>query len=637
MTDHPTTAPDHATKALGHAGLPDHADAGGPGHAGASSRRAFLQRTLLAGAAVGSLPALLAACEGEGAGGGGGGGGAGGGAGGGGNSARARTVVFDFHGGRVQSPDLWNPFVPGFTNNAGFHQAMAEPLFILDYESGKTEPWLGLSFEPNATSTVWTLKLRDGIKWSDGQAYDADDVVFTIDLLRTGSAELNNAASIQEWVKTVEKVDPLTVRFTLNKPNPRFQLDYFSVKIHSGLVIVPEHVWRGKDPTTFKNYDKSASPVFTGPYRLTSASPTRFTYERRADWWGAKAGFLPLPKPERLQWVVNETEDIRVARAADHQLDSVADLTAGAFESLRARNPKVVSWLPDKPYAWPDPCTRLLSPNNAVEPWNDPQMRWALNHALDRDEIVKIAYEGTTTPARFFFPNYPPMQRWVQKVEDAGLFEEFPIGKHDLDQTKRILTAKGYTRRGDYYQKGGKELRLQIDAPTDFIEIWRYAEVIGEQLQRAGINATVRKLAIGTWGDNIGNGKFEAATDWSACGSVTEPWFSMQLFTAKSAVPVGKTATSNAVRWKNADYTKNVDQMANLPLDDPALDKPFLAAARAWLRDLPFLPITHARKLYAFDTTYWTGWATKKDDYLQPTLDWANAHQIIHHLRPVSS
>jgi peptide/nickel transport system substrate-binding protein len=588
------------------------------------SRRSLLRGAGAVGAlAVTPIAALVSACEGastqkqdKG-------------------SARARTVIFDFHGGRVQSPDLWNPLVTGFTNNAGFHQALAEPLFFLNYESGEIEPWLGDTFTSNPAMDVWTLKLKDGIKWSDGEAYDADDVVFTINLLLK-HAELNNAAPMQEWVKQVKKVDATTVEFTLKKPNPRFQLDYFSVKIHSSVVIVPEHIWNGQDPIKFKNYDpKKKWPVFTGPYRLTSASPTKFSYARREDWWGAKADFKPLPKPEKLEWVVNETEDIRVARASEHQLDSVADLTAGAFESLKGRNKTIISWLPDKPYAWPDPCTRLFTINNAIEPWNDREMRWALNYAINRDEIVKIAYEGTTTPARFFFPDYPPIQKYVDLLESEGVFDEFPILKHDTAKAQQIIESKGYKKNSKgYYAKNGKELQLRIDAPSDFIEIWRYAEVIGEQLQRIGINATSRKLALGTWGENISNGKYEGVADWSACGSVSEPWFSMNVFNANLVVPVGKAANGNAVRWKNEAYSKTVDSMANLPLGDPKVDQLFVSAAREWLRDLPFLPIAHARKLYAFDTTYWTGWATSKDNYLQPTLDWANAHKIIHNLKP---
>lgn len=550
------------------------------------------------------------------------------------DSQRAGTLVLDAQGGRISAPELFNPFVPGFTDDAGFQQALAEPLFILNYQTGKVESWLGASFDPSPTHDEWVLKLRDGIKWSDGEAYDADDIVFTINLLLKNST-FTFAAGMQQWVSSVEKVDPLTVRFKLKKPNPRFQIDYFSVKVYNSVVIVPEHIWSKQDALKFTNYDPTKKwPVFTGPYRLTSTSATLVEYERRADWWGVDAKFMKLPEPERLQFVVNETEDVRIARAIDHQLDSIADMTAGAYESLTAKNSTVRSWLPDKPWAWADPCTRMLSFNTTVAPWNDPDMRWAINYAIDRDEIVKIAYEGTTKPCRFFFPPYPPLEKYVDAFDEQGLFEKYPIDTHDAGKAQQIIESKGYTRKGKgFYQKGGTQLRMQIDSPTEFVEIWRYADVVAEQLQRIGVNATVRKLASSTWGDNLAFGKFEAASDWSACGSVTEPYSALSLFTADKVMAVGKRANSNNQRWKNEAYSTAVESIAELPVNDPAAQDSVVKAAALYLRDLPFIPLTFSRKLYGFDEQYWTGWATSEDDYLQPTLDWANAHKIIHNLK----
>lgn len=589
------------------------------------SRRSVLAALL--GATVLPVGALTAACEGsrsqqtpQGE-----------------DSERSRTLVLDFHGGRIQSPRLFNPFVTGFVINAGFHQALSEPLFILNYQTGEVDPWLGESFESNEKLDEWTLKLKDGITWADGEAYDADDIVFTIGLLMK-HPDLTWAAGINQWVDKVTKVDPLTVTFTLKQPNPRFVLDNFSVKIHSSLVIVPEHVWRDKDPLKFTFYDKDKGwPMGTGPYKLTSTSATLVRYERRDDWWGAKTGFMELPQPEKLEWVVNETEDIRVAKAVAHDLDSVADLTTGAFETLSNRNDATISWLPDKPWAWSDPCTRLLSFNTSAAPWNDPDIRWAVNQSLDKDEIAKIAYEGSTTPASFFFPNYPAMTKWTDLLEQQGVFDTYPILEHDPDKAAATFEQKGYTKNGDgIWEKDGKELQLQIDAPTDFIEIWRYADVATEQLRDAGIKATTRKLAIGTWGDNIAMGRFEAAADWSACGSVTEPWTSMSGFTSDRVVAVGKRSTSNSQRWANDTYTDLVNRMAVMAVDDPELESLFVKAAKQYLADLPFIPLTYARKLYAFDTTYWQGWATEPDNaYLQPTLDWGNAHVIIHKLTRV--
>ncbi|MGA1646371.1 MAG: ABC transporter substrate-binding protein, partial [bacterium] len=301
---------------------------------------------------------------------------------------RDKTVIFDVDGGKIAQPYNFNYLVPGTNRNQGIHQAVWEPLFILNYESGKIDSWLGDSFVANANSDVWTLNLKKGIKWHDGQDLDADDVVFTIQMLmndKTGT--LNYAAAMQQWIKEVKKQDKHTVVFTLTEPNPRFQLDYFSVKIWGGVVIMPEHVWQGQDPYTFKFYDKEKGwPLGSGAYKLVSASETEFIYDRDDNWWGASQG-MSLPAPERLIWAVTSTEENRSMLAARGELDSVMDVTLGAFEAMQARNQNMQAWFDDLPYSWFDPCARQLSINTQVEPWNDPAMRWALNYVIDREEI----------------------------------------------------------------------------------------------------------------------------------------------------------------------------------------------------------------------------------------------------------
>ncbi|HRE25143.1 MAG TPA: ABC transporter substrate-binding protein, partial [Anaerolineales bacterium] len=223
-----------------------------------------------------------------------------------GEVAREDTVIFDIDNSSVPAPENFNPFVPGTNRNQGAHQAMWEPLFILNYETGAIQPWLGTEFTPNATQDLWTLKLREGVTWSDGVAFTADDVVFTIQmLLDDDTASLDNAANMQQWVKSVSKVDDLTIEFALNEPNPRFQLDYFSVRIWGSIMIMPKHVWEGQDPFTFTFFDQAKGwPIGTGPYKLTTASPTQFVWDRDDNWWGAKTGFHALPEPLRLAWVI---------------------------------------------------------------------------------------------------------------------------------------------------------------------------------------------------------------------------------------------------------------------------------------------------------------------------------------------
>jgi peptide/nickel transport system substrate-binding protein len=556
-------------------------------------------------------------------------------------SDRRKTVVFDIDGGRVVDPELWNPFVPGNRRDHGFHQAMIEPLFILNYETGEFIPWLGESFEANETNDVWTLKLREGVKWSDGEDFNADDVVFTVNMLLDNAPDLSDSAALKEWIESVEKVDDLTVQFNLTKPNPRFQLDYWSVRIWGGPNIVPEHIWADQDPLTFKNYDPAQGwPVLTGPYTLESVGETEFVYVRNDNWWGAEAGFMDLPAPERLVWTWYGPEETRTAAMANNGLDSMMDVTLGALLALQQRNPNVLSHFAEAPYAWvPDPCSRTFEFNHTVEPWNDKDMRWAINHAINRDEIVAIAYEGTTFASRHFFPAYPPLNRLVDLLEEEGLYETYPLMEHNPDKAKEIIESKGYVLNEGtgYYEKDGQELTLDITTHEAFIEKQRIAQVVVEQLQTIGINATTRNEAGNTWGDNFAFGEFESRMGWQTCGSVNEPWASLNTFNTSWVLPVGERASFNQWRWSGdvADqYSAIVDEIGVLPLGDPQIDELFVEAMELWMQELPVIPITQAKKIIPFDETYWTGWPTADNPYIHPPTWWQSTHVIIHNLEP---
>jgi peptide/nickel transport system substrate-binding protein len=551
---------------------------------------------------------------------------------------RANTVIFDIDGGRVENPDVWNPYVPGNRRDHGFHQAMMEPLFILNYETGEYVPWLGESMTANDTLDVWTLKIRPGVKWSDGEAYGADDVVFTINmLLKPENVTLADAASMQAWVASVTKVDDLTVEFKLTAPNPRFQLDYFSVRIWGGVNIVPEHIWKDQDPMTFKNYDPDKGwPVFTGPYKLSSISNTEFVYTRDDNYWGKDA--LGMPEPETLIWTWAGPEEARAALMADNGLDSLMDITLGTFLALKEKNPNVIAWLPDLPYATLDPCSRTFEFNTTVAPWDDKDMRWAFNYAIDRNEIVKVAYEGTTVPSRSFFPAYAPLNAYTDKLDAAGVFDTYPLWTSDPDKAKEIIESKGYTMGSDgYYAKDGKQLSIDITTHEAFIEKQRIAAVMVEELQRIGINASTRNEAGSTWNDNLLRGNFEARMGWQNCGSVNEPWNSMDTMNKKWIKPVGELASFNGWRWSNDRYSELVDQIGQLPLGDPRIDPLFVEAMSIYYAELPTIPITQARKLIPLNTTYWTNWPSAENNYTSAWTWWQSTHIVLHNIKKVTS
>ena len=381
----------------------------------------------------------------------------------------------------------------------------------------------------------------------------------------------------------------------------------------------------------------------TGPYTLDSVSPTEFAYVRDDDWWGAQTGTFVLPKPEKVIWTWAGPEETRAALMADGQLDSLMDITLGALLALQEQNPNVITWFDELPYAWvPDPCSRTFMFNTLVEPWNDPEMRWAINYAMDRDQIVEIAYEGTTLKSRHFFPAYPPLDALVDAAIEAGAWDLDQLWTTDPAKAQEIIESKGYVMNDSsgYYEKDGEELTLEITTHEAFIEKQRIAAVLVEQFQAVGINATNRNEAGGTWGENREMGNFESQMNWEGCASVNEPWASSDLFNTRWLKPQGERSSQNEGRWsgeKADQYSALIDEMGVLPLGDPRVEELFIEASAIFFEELPIIPVTQAKKIIPFDTTYWTGWPTFENDYLHPPTWWQSTHAILQNLEPTGA
>ncbi len=550
---------------------------------------------------------------------------------------REDTVIFDIDSSNIANPNSFNWLVPGTLRNHGAHQAMWEPLFILNYETGEIEPWLATSFDANETLDVWTLNLRDGVKWSDGEAFNADDVVFTINmLLGDETATLAEAANMQQWVDSIEKIDDLTVQFNLKAANPRFQLDYFSVRIWGSVLIMPEHIWAGQDPFTFTFFDQEKGwPIGTGPYKLVIAETNRVVWDRDDTWWGVAAGFQDLPEPLRLQWIITGTEENRAQLMSNGQLDSVMNITLGAFEAIQARNPNVIAWQQELPYAWADPCPRQLSFNTTVAPWDNVNMRQAVGHIIDRQQIIDVAYEGTSEPSVSMFVQYGGMDPYISAITDGGM--GLPATA-DIATAQSMIEAEGYALNGNgIYEKDGEALTADIVVNNSSIEYTRTVDVLVEQFRAAGIDAVSRPVTGATHGDLVNNGEFALSYDWDSCGSVNEPWVSMNRYNTRFVVPVGQRSpgSNNWVRWDTEGaqaYSAIVDEMGSLPLGDAAIPGMVGEAYTYLSAEMPFIPLVQASKLVPFDSTYWTGWPTAENNFNHPATWWNSTHEIIHQL-----
>ncbi len=550
--------------------------------------------------------------------------------------AREDTVIFDLDR-TIKDPDNFNWFTPGTKRMHGAHQTMWEPLFILNYGTGEVYPWLATGFEQNADSTEFTISLRDGVEWSDGEAFNADDVIFTVSMaLDNEEISSREAATIRAQVASVEKVDDLTVKFALNASNPRFIVENFGVRIFGSFLIMPEHIWNGQDPATFA----FNPPIGTGPYTFTSSATNRAIWDRNDDWWGAKTGFQDLPAPQRVVFLESGGEESRAQLLAANELDAAQNVSVGTFEAVRFQNDKIIAWYDDYPYAAADPCARQLEINTTIAPWDNANMRKAVAAIIDRTQIVNVAVEGSTVPSETMFAQYGSMAPFIDAIRAAGY--GLPA-TGDADAGKALIEAEGYAMGGDgIYEKDGADLTVDIHVNSASLEYTKTIDVIVEQLNRAGIAAKSVPVENGVfWGEVLPFGAYEMSYSWLSCGSVNEPWASMGRYTVKDVVPVGERSPgfNNTARWDGPAaeaYSAIVDAMASRPLGDPEVPGMVADAYQYLDAEMPFIPLVQSAKLIPFNTTYWEGWPSAENYYNHPFFWWNSTHQVIHNLTPAN-
>jgi peptide/nickel transport system substrate-binding protein len=536
----------------------------------------------------------------------------------------------------VPAPDIWNPYIPGTFILQGMNQNLMEPLFMLNYETGNVDGWLASGYTNNVEQTEWTVTLRPGTEWSDGQPLTSDDVVFTINMLISHAPLLNFSIPIKKSVQSVVAVDDRTIKFTLNAPDPFFIVSNLAGTTSQAIVPLPRHVWDGVDPVTFKNsWNNGKGAIFSGPYVVKSFSSTEFDYKRNDNWWGAKSGAFRLPAPLEIRrpWVGD------TATADQMMINNESDIggaqTPSQQAAILARNPKITPYSGDQ--GWVDPCPRMLTLNTTIAPWDNKVMRHALSYAMNRRQIVDVVYEGAggdSAVSNFIFPTYKALQPY----RDAGKDILAPLAEYSPDKAHQLIESQGYALNGDkYVGPDGTTLSLDVVGPP-FMEPW--GRMVVQQLNAVGVDANLRLIEWGIFRDQTGRGNFTGAVDWDGCGSVVEPWFGMNRYNKTYVNPIGTPGTenvdntNNAGRWSNDQYSALMDQMGSLPLGDPRVMDLYLKAVTIWADELPDIPLVQTPSLLIFNTTYWTNWPTADNNYIQPPDWWEHFLRVLVELKP---
>jgi peptide/nickel transport system substrate-binding protein len=554
------------------------------------------------------------------------------------NVPRNRTFIsqgWDFYN-QVPSPNNFNPYAGVLLHQRNsLHYTVNEMLFYTNHNTNEIIPWQAESYRYNDPHTEITLKLRSGVKWSDGQAFTAEDVAFTFDMLKAVAPDLVLSSAIKEWVAKAEVVDPLTLKITLTKPGPRFVQDFLAQGQATRFVVVPKHIWKDQDAKTFGFFDLAKGwPVGTGPYKLVKSDATSIIFDRRPNWWAVEAKVAPaMPAPERVIYHPAAVEALPQL-FTNNDIDVGRALQVGAFEAARARNPGLISWNKSGPvWGAADGCTFRLIFNTQKPPFDDAEVRHAMNYALDRDKIVDIAYEGSTPKAVLPFASYDAMKAYTAKL--TQLPEAKDLDRHDPKRVDAVLTAKKFKKdaNGRWTKPNGEAwpitILIQVGYPT--------GPVLTDQLKAAGFDVVFQALQDGPFFDTVANGNFEMALG-THCGSVYDPWQTLEHFHSKySAAPGQKVANVRTLtRYANKELDQLLDQMeARIPSPTDAKYQELVSeATKIVIRDQPEITLAEEFHVITFNSTYWKGYPSAESPYVAPYLPWEGFNLIVDRLQP---
>jgi peptide/nickel transport system substrate-binding protein len=531
---------------------------------------------------------------------------------------RNRTLIMaglgGEHFGGFTDIELFNNYVPGISRS-GINQACTEGLFYYNMLGDEFIPWLAESYEYNDDYTEAIVHLREGVKWSDGVPFTANDIVFTTNMLLE-NPELTGAGQIIDAISSVEAVDDLTIKFTLNGTTPRFVFDVLTYHADLGVrLAAPAHVFEGvEDVATFNNYDPEKGwPLCTGPYKLVATDVQQKVWDLREDWWAAETGFQELPRVQRLIFLPGMDENTMVQMIINNEIDLAFSFAAPNMELAQAQNPAITTFSDEPPYGFLDWWPMGLGFNNTIAPFDDPEIRWAISYSIDRDEIINFAFKGTTTATRLPYPGFPGIQPFIDSVDD--LLQEYNTTEFNPAKAEEIMTGKGYEKDAEgFWVKDGERITFQIITFPQHPSATPQVPIVTEQLRRAGFDATF--LLPADFATRIQTGQAVAFL-WGHGGSMNDPYATMDLYHIRHVKPTGESIPfTNLYRWSNQEFSDIVDQMRSLEADDPQLMELFHDAMEIWLPNLPDITLTETVILLPRNETYWTNWPTAENPYI---------------------
>ncbi|MBZ0298770.1 MAG: ABC transporter substrate-binding protein [Anaerolineae bacterium] len=595
---------------------------------------------------------------------------------------RDECLILENPTGTVLPADDFNRWRSGSnTYSTGFQQLALDALWYIDPDAGVDGVWdNALAAEKpiyNEDYTQMTVKLREGLYWSDGVEFTADDLYYTVDV-QMKTPGFNYTGLFTGNIDHMEQPDQYTVVFYLKTPNSRFHSG-FTVR-WGACFIMPKHIFEKEaDPLAFKFYP----PVSLGAYTLRDFDPNGkwFLWERREDWQRTSVALLGEPSIKYAMYIDPGPSDKRVIAQTAHELDVIHDITPEGRITLARNSPTSVGWFNSFPWAHPDPTLPAVIYNNEKPGLDKKEVRWALTLAIDIVQVAMASYRGAATisaihvPPTGLYPQYyhEPLESWLNdfaiKVGGEDYKPYDPTAAQRIADTARMSLGdlvptdpeiiKKYTGAGWWKYDLAAAEQLMLDAGMQKIGgTWalpdgspfkvplmsmnetnptmnRAAAMVVENWKTFGIDTSLDSQAS-PWPIMV-SGEYSANLAWTieTWGGDPDLFFFLQYWHSKFYVPSGQnSAGSNSMRWKNPELDQIIEAIQQISFDDPKgieLGQQFCKLAA---QEMPITPLMAYNVFTTMDTTYFTGYPSVDDPYTDPVPNWANTKYMFIKIKP---
>jgi len=428
-----------------------------------------------------------------------------------------------FHGAwpyQLPPKGHFNSFVTNAILADGIYRDMLEtPMGIYDWANSKFLPLLATEWT-NEADNWYTVKLRSGLKWSDGSDFSSDDVVTTFQLARVVGL------SVWRYIDKVEAPDKTTARFHFIKPSsvaPRFILKQF-ISANSVYKEWGDKATALADKAADSDEVKALRQQFTdfhpetlvsiGPVKLDPASITSSQLTLVKNPGGFNADIFPF---ENMVIYNGETPDVTplvLSKDIDYATHGFPPATEKSFQDagIRIIRPATVS----------GPAIFFNYTNKDLA---KPEVRQAIAYAVKRDENGTVSLGDSGKAVKYmtgFSDNMVPT--WVN--QDA--ISKLNTYDYDPAKAEELLTGAGYTKGGDGVWAGPNgPLEFELTAPAEFADWSAAAENLATQLSDFGIKTTFRGVQFQQHNEDVQQGKFTLAIRGWGAGN-PHPFFSYE-------------------------------------------------------------------------------------------------------------